>query len=56
MNGKHIISASPITLSLIEHKELFELAKTNKVILMENIVTVYLRAFMQILWMSMVIL
>jgi len=52
LRGKHIITASPITLSLEEHKELFDLAKKNKVILMENIVTVYLRAFMQILWMS----
>lgn len=52
MLGKHVISASPITLSLTEHKELFELAEKNKVILIENISTVYLRAFMQILWMT----
>lgn len=50
--GKHVISASPITLSMEEHKELFDLAEEKKVILMENIVTVYLRAFMQILWMA----
>lgn len=50
--GKHVISASPIALSVDEHKELFEIAEKNKVILMENIVTVYLRAFMQILWMA----
>lgn len=49
---KHVISESPFTLSLEEQDELFELAEKNKVILMENIVTVYLRAFMQILWMS----
>lgn len=50
--GCHIISDSPFTLSLEKQKELFDLAAQNKVILMENIVTVYLRAFMQILWMA----
>lgn len=50
--GKHVISNSPLTLNTEEHEELYNLAKENNVILIENIVTVYLRAFMQILWMS----
>lgn len=52
INKKHVISEPPITLSIEEHKELTNLSKENKVILIENIVTLYLRAFMQILWMA----
>lgn len=51
-NKKHVISETPITLSLEEHELLTNLAEKNNVIFIENIVTVYLRAFMQVLWMA----
>ena len=49
--GKHVISAAPITLNKDALRELLELAKEKKVALIENITTVYLRAFTQLLWM-----
>lgn len=52
LEGKHVITNTPMTLDLDKHKELFDLAKEKNVILIENIVTVYLRAFLQILYMA----
>lgn len=49
--GKHVISAAPVTLQKEKLEELFVIAKKNRVALIENITTVYLRAFTQLLWM-----
>ena len=48
--GKHVISDPAITLDSEELKELFQIAKENKVILLENMPTLYLQAFNQLLW------
>lgn len=50
--GKHVICDFPFTLDLDKANELEQLAKKHKVLLVENIVSVYLRAFTQILWMA----
>lgn len=49
---KHVICDSPFALDQTKVKELFDLAKENGVALIENIITVYLRAFTQLLWMA----
>lgn len=49
---KHVICQIPITLQEVKMEELQNLAKTNKVALIENLTTVYLRAFTQLLWMA----
>ncbi|MEG0830404.1 MAG: adenylyltransferase/cytidyltransferase family protein [Anaerovoracaceae bacterium] len=50
--GKHVICDSPFAMKEKKVKELFEIAKKEKVALIENIITVYLRAFTQLLWMA----
>lgn len=49
--GKHVIVSAPITLEEEELAELLAFAKEKKLALIENITTVYLRAFTQLLWM-----
>lgn len=49
---KHVIYDSPATFDSKELKKLFELAKENNVILMENIKMVYIYVFNQLLWMT----
>lgn len=49
---KHVICDSPFALNKAQVQELFELAKEKQVALIENIITVYLRAFTQLLWMA----
>lgn len=50
MAGKHVISDPAITLESEKLKELFEIARENSVILLENMPTLYLQAFNQLLW------
>lgn len=50
--GKHVICASPLVGSAEKCEELFELAKKKNTVLMEDMTTVYLRAFTQLLWMA----
>ena len=50
--GKHVISETPLSISGIEVKNLFDMAKEKKAILIENFTTIYLRAFLQILWIT----
>lgn len=49
--NKSVICDAPFSLDSRKVKELLELARINKVLLMENVVTVYLRAFTQLIWM-----
>ena len=49
---KHVICSAPASLDYDKQKELIELSKENGVALFENITTLYLRAFMQLLWMT----
>ncbi|MDY4692202.1 MAG: adenylyltransferase/cytidyltransferase family protein [Blautia sp.] len=49
--GKYVISDAPVTLSSGKLRELFELAKENKVVLIERFTLVYLRAFNQLVWL-----
>lgn len=48
--GKHVISDPAITLNPEELRELFQIAQDNEVILLENIPTLYLQAFNQLMW------
>jgi len=50
--GKSVIADSPVALTKKQGKELFELAEKNKCVFLENIITVYLKAFTQLLWMT----
>ena len=50
--GKHVISDTPMTLDTGEQKELFALAKEQKVVLVERLTLVYLRAFVQLVWLT----
>lgn len=50
-NRKYVICDSPIANSKEDITKLFELAKVNNVILCENIITAYLRAFNQLVWL-----
>ncbi len=45
LNGKHVISESPIALSKFETDELYKIAKDNNVILFDSIKTAYLLSF-----------
>ena len=49
LNKKHVLCEKPITLSSIELKELFEIADTNSVIIMEGIKTVYSPGFQRLM-------
>ncbi len=48
-SGKHVLVESPIALSKTECMELFELAKNNKLVLMEAIKTAYATAYNRLL-------
>ncbi len=48
--GVNVICDFPFTLDREKENELYDLANKNKVMLIENIVMVYLRAFTQIAW------
>ncbi|MBE6507831.1 MAG: glycerol-3-phosphate cytidyltransferase [Methanobrevibacter sp.] len=50
--GKHVIYDCPATFNSQIMKELFDLAKENNVILMENIKMVHIYVFNQLLWMT----
>lgn len=50
--GKHVICDSPIVLSAAEEETLRTLAEEKGVILLNNITTLYLQAFGQLLWMA----
>ena len=50
--GKHVVSDTPMTLDTGEQKELFALAKEQKVVLVERLTLVYLRAFVQLVWLT----
>ena len=47
--GKHVLCESPITLSLEQTEELFEIAKSNNCILMNSIKTAYSTAYSRLL-------
>ncbi len=49
LQGKHVVSDSPMSLSPHEVKELYDLAEQQNVILLDNIPTVYVRTFNQLL-------
>lgn len=49
-SGIHVISDPAITLDPEKLRELFDIAKRSKVILLENMPTLYLQAFNQLLW------
>lgn len=49
INGKHVLCESPLTLSKNQSEELFELAKSKKLILMEAIKTAYATAYDRLL-------
>ena len=50
-SGKHVITEAPITKDKTVLKELLNLSNENGLALIENITTLYLRAFTQLLWM-----
>lgn len=50
--GKHVISDTPMTLDTGEQKALFALAREQKVVLVERLTLVYLRAFVQLVWLT----
>lgn len=47
--GKHVICESPLTLDTDEANELYDLAKKNKVVLMDAIKTAYSTAYLRLL-------
>ena len=47
--GKHVLCESPITLNMLQTKELFEIAKKNNCILQEGIKTAYATAYQRML-------
>lgn len=49
--GKYVICASPITMNQLELKELFDIAHEKGVLIIEDIITAYLRAFNQLVWL-----
>lgn len=51
-NGKYVISDSPMTLEPEKLRKLFKKATENKVVLVEKIMLVYLRAFNQLVWLT----
>ena len=50
--GKYVISDTPMTLNPEEMEELFALAKEHRVVLVEKLTLVYLRAFTQLVWLT----
>lgn len=50
--GKYVISDSPMTLEPEKLRRLFKKAADNKVVLVEKIMLVYLRAFNQLVWLT----
>lgn len=48
---KSVICNAPITRDADKLAELFKLAKKNKTVICEDVITVYLRAFTQLVWM-----
>lgn len=50
--GKYVISDSPMTLEPDKLRSLFKQAVDNKVVLVEKIMLVYLRAFNQLVWLT----
>lgn len=50
--GIHVICDFPFSYDDTKNKELKKLAKEKNVVLMENIISVYLRAFTQFLWIA----
>lgn len=48
-DGKHVLCESPITTNAIQCKELFELAKEKKLVLMEGLKTAYSTAYTRLL-------
>ena len=49
--GKHVICSCPITQDIEELKELIEIAKDKKVILLESLFLAYMQSFNQMMWM-----
>lgn len=52
LQGKHIVVDPPCTLSLEEDHRLNKLAAEHHVLLLNNLPTIYLQAFGQLLWMA----
>ncbi|MBQ0079273.1 MAG: adenylyltransferase/cytidyltransferase family protein, partial [Eubacterium sp.] len=52
LKGKHVICDPPFALETDKQKELFELAKSKNVILMDNAKMVNINTFNQLLWMT----
>ena len=50
--NKYVISDTPMTLAPGEMEELFALAKEHRVVLVERLTLVYLRAFTQLVWLT----
>lgn len=50
--GKHVICDPPFTVSKYLQEELFEIARENNRILMENVKMVHVNVFNQLLWMT----
>ena len=50
-NKKSVICNAPITKDINKLAELFKLAKKNKSVICEDVITVYLRAFTQLVWL-----
>lgn len=50
--GIHVISQTPLSLDEEEAAGLFDLADRKKAILIENFTTIYLRAFLQMMWIT----
>lgn len=49
LSGKHVLCESPITLNMVQTKELFEIAKKNHCILQEGMKTAYATAYQRML-------
>lgn len=52
LGGKYVISDSPISLETAKVKEVYDLARENNTILLDNIPTVYIKSFNQLLSMG----
>ncbi|MBE5889741.1 MAG: glycerol-3-phosphate cytidyltransferase [Lachnospiraceae bacterium] len=51
-HGKHVIADPPFSLDAKIHKHLYKVAKDNQVALIDNVKMVYVRIFIQLLWMT----
>lgn len=49
LNGKHVVSDSPMSLDSKKVEELYQLAKQHQIVLLDNIPTLYVRTFNQLL-------